>query len=112
MKKFNIKCKFVEGQDPKAIDTTIDDKTYAIYIKTIGNLHFSIPTWLQFPKWPMDAGIPLVVDNAFHSCTKGLVAMARVWVKSLSIVTSQQVTRSQALQNLLMDTIECESRNV
>ena len=88
MKKFNIQCKFVEGQDPEVIKNAIDEKTRAVYIETIGNPQFNIPDIKKISTVCHDAGIPLIVDNTFgmggylckpitfgadiitHSCTK------------------------------------------
>lgn len=65
MKKFNIICNFVEGQDPQKIREAIDDKTRGIYIETIGNPQFNIPDIAAIAKVAHDAGIPLIVDNTF-----------------------------------------------
>lgn len=64
-KKFNIPCKFVEGQDPENIKKAIDDKTRAVYIETIGNPQFNVPDIQAISKVCHDAGIPLIVDNTF-----------------------------------------------
>jgi O-acetylhomoserine/O-acetylserine sulfhydrylase len=88
MPKFNINCKFVEGQDPQKIKEAIDENTRAIYCETIGNPQFNVPDLAAISKVAHDAGIPLIVDNTFgmggylcnpislgadiitHSCTK------------------------------------------
>ncbi len=87
-KKFNIKCKFVEGQNPKDLAAAIDEDTRAVYIETIGNPQFNVPDVAAVAKVAHDAGIPLIIDNTFgmggylckpitlgadivtHSCTK------------------------------------------
>jgi O-acetylhomoserine/O-acetylserine sulfhydrylase len=87
-KKFNIACKFVEGQDPAAIKGAIDGMTRAVYIETIGNPQFNVPDIRAIADVCHEAGIPLIVDNTFgmggylckpisfgadivtHSCTK------------------------------------------
>jgi O-acetylhomoserine/O-acetylserine sulfhydrylase len=65
MKKFNIICKFVEGQDPENIRKAIDENTRAIYCETIGNPQFNVPDLKAISDVAHEAGIPLIVDNTF-----------------------------------------------
>jgi O-acetylhomoserine/O-acetylserine sulfhydrylase len=64
-KKFNILCKFVEGHDAQKIKETIDDKTRAVYVETIGNPMFNVPDIAAIAEVCHEAGIPLIVDNTF-----------------------------------------------
>jgi O-acetylhomoserine/O-acetylserine sulfhydrylase len=64
-KKFNIPCKFVEGQDPQKIKEAIDENTRAVYVETIGNPQFNVPDIQAISDVCHEAGIPLIVDNTF-----------------------------------------------
>lgn len=65
MKKFNIGCKFVKGQNPQDLKAAIDDKTRAIYIETIGNPQFNVPDLEAICKVAHEAGIVVICDNTF-----------------------------------------------
>lgn len=65
MKKFNIICKFVEGNEPENINKAIDENTRAVYCETIGNPQFNVPDLKAISDVAHEAGIPLIVDNTF-----------------------------------------------
>lgn len=65
MKKFNIICKFVEGNEPENIKKAIDENTRAVYCETIGNPQFNVPDLKAISDVAHEAGIPLIVDNTF-----------------------------------------------
>jgi O-acetylhomoserine (thiol)-lyase len=63
--RLGIEARFVDGDDPEAFRTRIDDRTKAIYVETIGNPSFSVPDFAAISAIAREAGVPLVVDNTF-----------------------------------------------
>ncbi|MFN3387253.1 MAG: O-acetylhomoserine aminocarboxypropyltransferase/cysteine synthase family protein, partial [Candidatus Thermochlorobacter sp.] len=63
--RLGIAVKFVEGDNPDDFKKTLDSKTKAIYLETIGNPKFNVPDFEAIAKIAHDAGIPLIVDNTF-----------------------------------------------
>jgi O-acetylhomoserine (thiol)-lyase len=63
--RLGINVKFVESDDPADFTRTIDAKTRAIYIETIGNPRLNIPDIAALAAVAHDEGIPLIVDNTF-----------------------------------------------
>ncbi|MES2773007.1 MAG: O-acetylhomoserine aminocarboxypropyltransferase/cysteine synthase [Bacteroidota bacterium] len=64
-KRIGVECRFAEGDDPKSIESKIDEKTKAIYLETIGNPGFSVPDFAAIAAIAKQHDIPLVVDNTF-----------------------------------------------
>ncbi|MDZ8227701.1 O-acetylhomoserine aminocarboxypropyltransferase/cysteine synthase [Nostoc sp. ChiVER01] len=63
--RLGINVKFVEGDDPESFRQTIDDRTKALYVETIGNPQFNIPDFAALAHIAHENGIPLIVDNTF-----------------------------------------------
>jgi len=63
--RLGIDVKFVDGDDPRAIEALIDDRTKAIYLETIGNPRFNIPDFDAIAAIANNYAVPLVVDNTF-----------------------------------------------
>ncbi len=63
--RLGIDVKFVNGDNTADFERTIDAKTRAIYIETIGNPRLNIPDFAAIAKVAHDHGIPLIVDNTF-----------------------------------------------
>jgi O-acetylhomoserine/O-acetylserine sulfhydrylase len=63
--RLGIDVRFVEGDDADAFRGTIDGRTKAIYVETIGNPRFNIPDLAALSALAHAHGIPLVVDNTF-----------------------------------------------
>jgi O-acetylhomoserine (thiol)-lyase len=85
--KFGIDVKFVEQSDPENFRKSIDSKTRAVYVETIGNPRVDVPDFEAIAQIAHEAGVPLIVDNTLaspalcrpfefgadivvHSCTK------------------------------------------
>jgi O-acetylhomoserine/O-acetylserine sulfhydrylase len=64
-KRLGIQVKFVDGDNPKAFEEQIDDKTKALFIETIGNPRFNIPDFEAIAAIAKKHNIPLIVDNTF-----------------------------------------------
>jgi len=64
-KRLGIEVRFVDGDRPEAFEASVDDKTKAIYIETIGNPKFNIPDFKQIALIARKHQIPLIVDNTF-----------------------------------------------
>ncbi len=64
-KRLGIEARFAKGDDPKSIDSLINDKTKAIYLETIGNPSFSIPDFEKIAEIAKKHDLPLIVDNTF-----------------------------------------------
>ena len=58
--RLGIKTKFVKGDDPKAIEAAIDDKTKAVYLETIGNPRYNVPDFEAVAKVAHPNGVPRV----------------------------------------------------
>lgn len=64
-KRLGINVKFVEGDNPADFEKSIDEKTKAIYLETIGNPRFNIPDFEAIAAVAKRNNIPLIVDNTF-----------------------------------------------
>jgi O-acetylhomoserine (thiol)-lyase len=64
-KRLGINVKFVEGDNPADFEKSIDEKTKAIYLETIGNPRFNIPDFEAIAAIAKKNNIPLIVDNTF-----------------------------------------------
>ncbi len=63
--RLGIEVRFANGDDPKSIESLIDDKTKAIFIETIGNPEFSIPDFDPIVELAQRKGVVLFCDNTF-----------------------------------------------
>ncbi len=63
--RLGIDVRFANGDDPKSIESLIDDRTKAIYLETIGNPEFSIPDFEPIVELAKRKGIALFCDNTF-----------------------------------------------
>ena len=63
--RLGIDVRIVDGDDPEAFASAIDDKTKALYVESIGNPSYSIPDFRAVADVAHDTGVPLVVDNTF-----------------------------------------------
>ncbi len=63
--RLGIEVRFANGDDPKSIESLIDDKTKAIYLETIGNPEFSIPDFEPIVDIARRKGVVLFCDNTF-----------------------------------------------
>ncbi len=64
-KRLGIEVKFVDGNDPEAFRSAIDENTKALYTESIGNPAFHVPDFEALAAVARENGIPLVVDNTF-----------------------------------------------
>lgn len=64
-KRISIDVRFAKGNEPRAFEELIDDRTKAIYLETIGNPGFNVPDFDAFAALAKKHDIPLVVDNTF-----------------------------------------------
>jgi len=64
-KRLGIEVKFVDGNDPEAFRSAIDENTKAIYTESIGNPAFHVPDFEALAAVARENGIPLIVDNTF-----------------------------------------------
>jgi OAH/OAS sulfhydrylase len=63
--RLGIDVRFVEGDDPAALETAIDDRTRALYVESIGNPRFNVPDLTALAEIAHRHSLPLVVDNTF-----------------------------------------------
>ena len=63
IRKFGWSAKFVDFDDPKAIEAAIDDDTRALFCETICNPGGAISDLDAIARVADQAGIPLIVDN-------------------------------------------------
>ena len=64
-KRFGIEVKFVDIDNIENIEKSIDSKTKAIYVESIGNPKLSIPDFEKISALAKKHDLPLVVDNTF-----------------------------------------------
>lgn len=64
-KRLGVEARFSEGLDVDDFESTIDNRTRAIYVETIGNPSFNIPDFEGLAKMCRRHDLPLVVDNTF-----------------------------------------------
>lgn len=67
--RLGITTKFVQGEDPDVIAATIDDRTKAVYVETIGNPRYNVPDFEAIAKVAHEKGVPLVVSSALTAWT-------------------------------------------
>ena len=67
--KWGIATKFVDIHNLASVRAAIDDKTRALYVETIGNPRLDVPDFEALAAIAHEAGVPLVVDNAFGAAT-------------------------------------------
>ncbi len=63
--QFGMKVRFVDYRDLKAMRDSIQTKTRAIFLETIGNPELGVPDFEEISKIAGDAHIPLIVDSTF-----------------------------------------------
>lgn len=63
--RLGITTKFVDTNDPSAVEAAIDETTRAVYVETIGNPKLDVPDFRRLADIAHAAGVPLVVDNTF-----------------------------------------------
>lgn len=63
--QFGMKVRFVDYRDLKAMRDSIQSKTRAIFLETIGNPELGVPDFEEISKIAGDAHIPLIVDSTF-----------------------------------------------
>ena len=64
-KRFGIEVRFVDIDNVENIEKSIDSKTKAIYVESIGNPKLSIPDFEKISALAKKHDLPLVVDNTF-----------------------------------------------
>lgn len=65
--KLGIQVKFADVDQPEQLAASINEKTKAVFIETIGNPRINIADIEAIAKIAHDHGIPLIVDNTFAS---------------------------------------------
>lgn len=68
LRRLGIGVKFVEGCNPDAFRTAVDQGTKALYLESIGNPAFHVPDFEAVSAVAAENGIPLIVDNTFGCC--------------------------------------------
>jgi len=63
--RLGIKVKFVNSNESEDYESSIDEKTKALYLETIGNPGLNIPDLKKFADLAHKHNIPLIVDNTF-----------------------------------------------
>jgi O-acetylhomoserine (thiol)-lyase len=63
--RFGVEARFVDGDDPDAFASAIDDRTKFIYTEIVGNPSGSIPDLSALADVAHSQGLPLVVDATF-----------------------------------------------
>lgn len=63
--QFGIKTRFVDCGDAEAFANSINSKTRAIFIETIGNPELCVPDFLEISQVAQEAHVPLIVDSTF-----------------------------------------------
>jgi len=64
-KRLGIEARFSESLHVDDFEKSIDDRTRAVYVETIGNPSFNIPDFEALAKLCNRYDLPLVVDNTF-----------------------------------------------
>ncbi|MFA6222240.1 MAG: O-acetylhomoserine aminocarboxypropyltransferase/cysteine synthase family protein [Desulfomonilaceae bacterium] len=63
--QFGIKTRFVDCGDAEAFANSVNSKTRAIFIETIGNPELCVPDFLEISQVAKKAHVPLIVDSTF-----------------------------------------------
>ncbi len=63
--RFDIECRFADGDKAESIESLIDERTKVIFIETIGNPEFSIPDFEAIAAVAKRHGVVLMCDNTF-----------------------------------------------
>jgi O-acetylhomoserine (thiol)-lyase len=63
--RLGIEVRFVDGDHPSQFADSIDAKTKAVYLETIGNPRFNVPDIPAIAAAAHGQGVPVVVDNTF-----------------------------------------------
>ena len=64
-KRLGVEVRFANGDNPESFEKSIDDKTKALYLETIGNPGFNIPDFEAIAAIAEKHNLPLIVDNTF-----------------------------------------------
>ncbi len=67
--RFGITTKFVDGDDPDALGTAIDDKTKAVYLESIGNPRYNVPDFEKIARLAHEKGVPVIVSRDLDLAT-------------------------------------------
>ncbi len=65
LRRLGIETRFVDTNDPDAVEAAIDETTRAVYVETIGNPKLDVPDLRRLADIAHAARVPLVVDNTF-----------------------------------------------
>ena len=63
--RLGIEVRFVDGDDPSQFARSIDARTKAVYLESIGNPRFNVPDIPAIAATAHRQGVPVVVDNTF-----------------------------------------------
>jgi O-acetylhomoserine (thiol)-lyase len=63
--RLGIEVRFVDGDDPSRFAQSIDTRTKAVYLESIGNPRFNVPDIPAIAAVAHRQGVPVVVDNTF-----------------------------------------------
>jgi O-acetylhomoserine (thiol)-lyase len=63
--RMGITTKFVDTNDPDAVERAIDDTTRAVFVEIIGNPKLDVPDLRRLADIAHSAGVPLMVDSTF-----------------------------------------------
>ncbi len=64
-KRLGIEARFVDGDDISSFEKSIDNKTKAIYVESVGNPKLSVPDFEKIAALAKKHDLPLIVDNTF-----------------------------------------------
>ena len=64
-KKFGIKTRFVDSDEPGNFEKAVNDNTKAFYVESIGNPGINIADIEKIAEIAHKNGVPLIVDNTF-----------------------------------------------
>lgn len=65
LRNAGIECRIAPADDPKAMESLIDDRTKAIYVESMGNPTCDVPDLAALAEMAHRHDIPFVVDNTF-----------------------------------------------
>ena len=63
--QFGITARFIDYRYPVNIRSTLNSKTKAIFLETIGNPRLGVPDFDAIAQIARDAHVPLIVDSTF-----------------------------------------------
>ncbi len=65
LRRFGIDTRFVDTNDPRAVESAIDDDTKAVFTEIIANPSGAVADLETLAGVTRSAGVPLIVDNTF-----------------------------------------------